>query len=197
MIVVDVETTGLEPQRHSIVSIGAVDFSEPDNLLYLECRVWDGAEITAEALGINGFSEEEVKSAGRKSLEEVVREFLEWTEGVRDRTLAGENPSFDRDFLKSSAQRYGIEWTLGHRAVDMHSVCYARYIKRGVNPPMKDGRTDLNSDRIFNYAGLPNEPKPHNALTGAKTEAEALSRLIYGRQLLEEFKQHPVPFYLL
>jgi len=197
MIVVDTETTGLDPYKNSIVSIGALDLSNPENQFYQECKIWDGAEVTEEALKINGFSNTEIIDPKKRNLEEIIKDFLKWAEDIKDKTMAGENPSFDRDFLKFSAQKYGIEWTLSHRTIDLHSLCYAHYLKRGLKPPIKDNKTDLNTDKILNYIGLPDEPRPHNALTGAKMEAEAFSRLIFGKLLLNEFKNYPIPDYLL
>jgi len=55
----------------------------------------------------------------------------------------------------------------------------------------------LSLDEIAKYAGLKEEPRPHNALTGAKFEAEAFSRIVYGKPLLPEFKNYEVPKYLL
>ena len=43
------------------------------------------------------------------------------------------------------------------------------------------------------YVGLPEEPKPHKGINGAKFEAEAMSRLIYGRGLLKEFDCFEIP----
>ena len=197
MIVVDVETTGLDPRKHSIVSIGAVDFSNPKNQFYQECQIWDGAEVTQEALEVNGFSEEEVRDPHKKTLEEIAKEFFKWMERLPDKTLAGQDPSFDKGFLKALAERHGIEWKLGRRTVDLHSICYFHHLKKGVTPPTKEDRTALNLDKIANYVGLPDEPKPHNALTGAKVEAEAFSRFIFGKPLLEEFKKFPIPAHLL
>ena len=48
MIIIDVETTGLDPKKYSIVSIGAVDFKKPMRTFYEECRIWDGAEVSEE-----------------------------------------------------------------------------------------------------------------------------------------------------
>ena len=45
MIVVDVETTGVDARKNSIVSIGAVDFENQKNQFYGECKIWEGAEI--------------------------------------------------------------------------------------------------------------------------------------------------------
>ena len=38
------------------------------------------------------------------------------------------------------------------------------------------------------------EPKPHNALTGAKSHAEVISRLLYDKKLLPEFEQFEIPW---
>lgn len=196
MIVVDCETTGLNPRKNSIVSIGALDFYYPHNKFYEECRIWEGAEIEQTALDVNGFKKEQIKDPNKKSLEQVIKEFLEWTNSCFDIIFAGENPRFDIDFLKESADRYNIIFKFTLRSIDLHSICTSHYIRRGITPPLKDRRTDLNSDKILNYVGLPSEPKPHNALTGAKMEAEAFSRLICGRGLLDEFSTLEIPVYL-
>ena len=57
MIVVDVETSGLDDEKNSLLSIGAVDFYNPKNQFYGECRVREGAEVNPEALEVNGFTE--------------------------------------------------------------------------------------------------------------------------------------------
>ncbi len=197
MIVIDVETTGLDPKKNSIVSIGAIDFSNPQYQFYQECKIWDGAEIADEALAINGFTREQITNPNKKTLEQTMRDLIKWMSPIEDQTLAGENPSFDRDFLINSFLRYNLNQRLGHRTIDLHSLAYSHHLKRKVQIPLKKSRTDLNTDKILNYVGLPSEPKPHHALTGAKMEAEAFSRLIYGKSLLEEFKDFPIPDYLL
>ncbi len=187
MIVVDVETTGLNPEKHSIVSIGALDFLNPKNQFYQECRIWEGAEISQEALQINGFSEKQIKDKNKQSLQETIKNFAEWLKNIDDKTIAGENPSFDRDFLISSATRYKIDLGIGKRIVDLHSISYSYHLKKGFHIPLKDKKSDLNLDKTLAFVGLPIEPKPHNALNGAKMEAEALSRIIYGKSLLPDF----------
>ena len=42
MIVLDTESTGLNPLTDSILSIGAIDLNDPTNQFYDECRIWDG-----------------------------------------------------------------------------------------------------------------------------------------------------------
>ena len=195
MIVVDVETTGTNPKVHSIVSIGAVDFAQPDRQFYRECRIFDGAEVEAAALAVNGFSLEQVTDTHKQTLEQTMAEFIAWCRPVADRTLGGHNTSFDRDFLQASVERYNLAYRFGNRVLDLHSFCWMHMARCGQTQPTKGGRSGLGSDVILQYVGLPEEPEPHNGLVGAKMEAEAFCRLAYGRHLLDEFKIHPLPAY--
>ncbi len=196
MIVIDVETTGLDPQRNSIVSVGAVDFSNPTNQFYLENRISDGAEVVEAALKVNGFTLEGVIDLHKPSLEGAIKRFLAWARLIHDQTLAGENPSFDRSFVQAAILRYGLKYTFGHRVVDLHSISYAHVTGCGEAIPLRNNRTNIDTNWILGYVGIGPEPKPHNALTGAKMEAEAFSRLIHGRVLLDEFSHLSVPSYL-
>lgn len=197
MIVVDVETTGVDFKKHSIVSIGAVDFSNPLNNFYQENKIWFGAEVDPIALQINGFTEEQITDLSKKTLKENITDFIEWSKFIEDITLAGENVArFDAMFLKDSADRYGIEFSFGIRSVDLHALSYVNHLEKGIEIPLNKNRTNISSDTTFTYVGLPEEPKPHNALIGAKMEAEAFSRLIYGKILFKEFQKYPLPQYL-
>lgn len=196
MIALDIEASGTEPQSHSILSIGAVDMRNPKNQFYDECRVWDGALITKEALEVNGFTEEEATDPTRKSEEEIVRAFIAWAGDIEDTTFLGQNPSFDRDFVKAACLRAKIEFPFAHRTVDTHTLAFMHMVKRGVRPPFDTARrrTALNLDVILQYVGIPEEPQPHNALTGALAHAECASRLLYGREMLSEFEVYPIPW---
>jgi hypothetical protein len=69
-------------------------------------------------------------------------------------------------------------------------------VKAGITPPFdaEHKRTALNLDAVLNYCGIPEEPDPHNALTGAKCHAEVASRLLYNRPLLPEFAAYALPW---
>jgi len=135
MIVLDVEATGVEPKIHSIVSLGALDLANPTNRFYMECKVWDGAHIMDEALGVNGFTREQVTDASKPSEADLTHAFLQWSEGVEERTFAGQNVSFDRDFLKEAAERAGhTNWPFAHRTLDTHTMCFMHMIHRGLQP---------------------------------------------------------------
>jgi len=195
MLVVDVEASGTEAHKHSIVSVGALDLANPKNRFYEECRVWDGAHIMDEALVVNGFTKEQITDPKKQSEAYLVHAFIHWSESIEERTLAGQNVSFDRDFLKYASERAGhTEWPFAYRTIDTHTLCYMHMINRGLNPPIMKRRSALDLDAVLNYCGIPEEPNPHNALTGALSHAEIISRLLYDRKLLSEFNQFEIPW---
>jgi DNA polymerase III epsilon subunit-like protein len=197
MIVLDIEASGTNYEKHSIVSLGAIDFSDPARQIYEECRIWDGAHIEDEAMAVNGFTEEEIADPGKQSEADLTHKFLAFALACPERTLAGQNVSFDRDFLKAAAHRAGhTDWPFAHRTIDTHTLCYMHMVKRGIEPPTDPVKkhSKLNLDAVLNYCGIPEEPKPHNALTGAKCHAEVISRLLYDKKLLPDFEQHEIPW---
>ncbi|MCE9541105.1 3'-5' exonuclease [Candidatus Kaiserbacteria bacterium] len=195
MLVVDVEASGVEAQKHSIVSVGALDLANPTNRFYMECRVWDGAHIMDEALAVNGFSKAQITDPKKASEAELIHAFEAWSESVPERTLAGQNVSFDRDFLKHAAERAGhTAWPFAYRTIDTHTLCYMHMVLKGLTPPTRNRRSALDLDAVLNYCGIPEEPAPHNALTGALSHAEVIARLLYGRKLLPEFMQFEIPW---
>ena len=193
MIVVDVETTGTDPARHSIVSIGAVEFERPDRTYYRECRLFDGAAVETAALAVNGFTLEHITDATKPTLESAIGEFIAWCRESEERTLGGHNTSFDRDFLQASADRYNLAWRFGNRVLDLHSFGWMHMRQRGLTPPGRGGRSGISFDTVAVYVGLPEEPEPHHGLTGAKMEAEAFCRLMHGKPLMDEYRSFPLP----
>lgn len=197
MIIVDVEASGTESWKHSIVSVGALDLAHPEDRFYEECRIWDGAHVMEGALKVNGFTMEEITDPSKQSEADLAHKFLDWSKDAADRTLAGQNVSFDRDFLKAAAERAGhTEWPFAYRTIDTHTLCWMHMVNRGLTPPIdpRHRRSGLNLDAVMNYCGIPDEPDPHNALTGALSHAEVVSRLLYGKKLLPEFDQFEIPW---
>jgi DNA polymerase III epsilon subunit-like protein len=195
MIVLDIEASGVNPEKHSIVSIGALHLENPTNQFYDECRVWDGAHIDPKALEINGFTKEELLDPNKKSEAEIVKAFIAWATDIEgDRTLAGQNVSFDRDFVRLGAERAGIDYPFAFRTIDSHSLGQMHMIKAGITPPVANHRSALDLDAILNYCGIPDEPMPHNALTGAMSHAEVISRLLFDKKLLPVFDEFSIPW---
>ncbi|MBM3261652.1 hypothetical protein FJY93_04530 [Candidatus Kaiserbacteria bacterium] len=196
MIVLDVEASGTNYAKHSIVSVGALELENPGNRVYLECHIWDGAHIEDDAMKVNGFTHEQITDSTKITEAELARQFVEWSYSTDERTLAGQNVSFDRDFLKAAAERAKLSWPFAHRTIDTHSLAWMHMVKRGVQPPIDPQKrhSKLNLDAVLNYCGIPDEPEPHNALTGALSHAEVISRLLYDKKILPEFEQFEIPW---
>lgn len=195
MIVVDVESTGLDTRLCSLLSVGAVEFEHPENMFYMECRMFDGAHCEKEAQAIHGFTDEEMRDPEKKSDREVLESFLAWMANCKEWTLAGQNPAFDRDMLKETAHRYHINWPLAQRIVDLHSVAFYHYTKIGKSIPRKNNHSALNLDAVMGHVGVPIKRGKHNALQDAKLEAEAFSRLLSNKALFKEYVGYPVPLW--
>ena len=196
MLVLDIEGSGLSYEKNSIVSLGAIDLDNPTNRFYAECRVWDGAHIEPDALEVNGFTKEEVTDPNKMTEAELIRNFIGWAQDLHNRTFAGQNVSYDRDMAKAAAHRAHLDWNFAHRTIDVHTLGWMHMVKRGLVPPLDEEhhRSALNLDVLLNYCGIPEEPQPHNALTGALCHAEVISRLLHNKKLLPEFEQYEMPW---
>jgi DNA polymerase III epsilon subunit-like protein len=195
MIVLDVEASGLNYEKHSILSIGALDFDNPDNRFYGECQAWEGAHMSDEALEVNGFSEAEATDDTKQTEAQLLAQFITWAEGIEDQTFVGQNVSFDRDFIKAACERAGYNYPFAHRTLDTHTMAYMHHVLHHIEIPIVKRHSGLNIEAVTTYVGIPEEPKPHNALTGALIHAEFTSRLMYGKKLLPEFEQFDIPSY--
>lgn len=197
MICIDVEASGTNYDKHSIVSLGAVDLHHPERRFYGECQIWNGAHVMEDALEVNGYTEAEITDPTKQTEADLVRAFLDWTKDMEDRTLVGQNISFDRDMVRAACDRADLDYNLAYRTLDTHTLCYMHIIKSGLPAPVdkEHRRSALNFDDVLNYCGIPDEPDPHNALTGALCHAEVASRLLFDRPLLPEFAQFPIPWH--
>jgi DNA polymerase III epsilon subunit-like protein len=192
IIVVDVETTGLHPDKNGIVSIGAVVYEDPTKTFYEECRVREDAYIDPKALVVNGFTKTEIRDENKFSEARLIEHFAEWWKsiGFEDNIIAGHNVHFDWGFLNEAFIRNNVALLINKRILDLHSLCMASLLRRGKLVG------EIHSDFLMSYVGLPTEPKPHNALNGALWETEALSRLTIGKNKLPQFAQYSLPEYL-
>lgn len=193
MIVADMEATGLDHNRHSIISIGSIEFENPKNQFYMECKPFEGADIDDEGIAVAGFTREQLKEKDRVPLTDMIKRFYEWTLTCGEKTLMGQNVSCDRDFINTALGRAGISWHFSFRTIDLHSIAYFHHLQNGIDVPKQNDRSGLNLDVIARYTGLPERESAHNGLWDAKLEAEALSRMLHGKILLEDFKDKSIP----
>lgn len=159
MIVLDIETTGIDETINSILSIGAVSL-ETNEEFYIELKARNDDIISPKALEINGFTLEECYKSNI-SQEEGYLMFVDFCKKQNDFLIGGQQiGTFDLKFLKYINDVFNHEWLFGYRSVDLHSIAYHKYKK------------SMSLDKILIELGLDPEPKPHNALTGALLEAK-------------------------
>ncbi|MCX8158947.1 MAG: hypothetical protein N3D20_01500 [Candidatus Pacearchaeota archaeon] len=197
MIVVGIETTGPDPKRNSIISIGSLDTEkllsdEKEPLFYGECRIRQGAEIEPLALKISSFTEHQIKYQNPESHDELIRRWVFWIKSSKDKTLAGENIGyFGLPFIKYALYSSGydldfINKTIGTRSIDIHSLSYAHHQATNTPIPSKYERSALSLDETLVYLNLPKKPSPHNALIEAILKAEAYYRLVFSDSLFSK-----------
>lgn len=182
--------TGLDVQNCAVISVGAIDLTNPERRIYIEMRPFDGAKIEDEGLAVNGFTREQLEKI-EYSQEDGLKLLKEFLDNSSSRTVLGQNVATDVAFLNNSFFRSGIDCRIPYRVLDLHSMVCAKLILNGENIPMEERKSTLNLDTLLNMAGIPEEPKPHIAINGALSAAEVYFRLIKGKAELKEFEKYP------
>ena len=191
--VLDVEATGLDPMKGAILSVGMVAYSGRLSMFYKEYYPFEGAEISEESMRIHDLELDRLKKGPENDPRNVVADIKSFMQANGCIMIAGQNPGFDRSYVNAYAERYGSDFRLPFGMLDLHSFCLGRMLGNGIEPPKKDGHSALGLDKVLSFVGLGQRQGPHNALDDAKLEFEALCRLIYGKSVLPEFGNRPVP----
>ena len=170
IVVVDVETSGLDPRIHGILEIGAVKMATGDEFT-CEVRLEDDMVYDQGVYRVNGIAEERARSSERMSVEAALFELFGWLspcpDGGKGWLMAGSNPRFDDGFLRAA---YGddtaAKYPFLRHLLDLQTVAFTYFVATGTPMPKS-----LSADAIYRAVGLPEEPKPHQALRGARYEA--------------------------
>ena len=170
VLVTDAETSGTDPLKHGLLSIGAAWITNPEKQFYIECRLDDDREITEKSLGINGFTSDQCRDKKKPSVIEAVQAYFNWVESttpcpIGQVIFAGENPQFDRGFITYHQFPKVLDWPFSYRLLDMHSVAFGRFF------------LSLRHSEICKALLLKPEPCPHHALTGALSEVAIFRKL--------------------
>ena len=176
MIVFDVETSGLDERTNGVLGLGAIMLPGGDTF-YHEPRLIESLKAHPKALEVNGFTEEEVRSKGRIDMHETLTAFNNWAVGAHDMILAGWNTTFDYRFLSAEYARHDIRWPFKYRVVDIQTIAYTIMRIKDQWTPMHDGVSTVGLNYTLKWLGLPKEPEPHNALTGAQCNVDVLMAL--------------------
>lgn len=200
MLVVDVETTGPDLKLEgpdfpgfSILSIGAVYFGDPSFTFYEECRQQNGTKITESSLKVAQFTKKQIQDTDKPTVDIVVKNFLDWAEQFQDKTFAGMNSFFDWGPIDDVVRKFLPDYFINVRTVELHTVCYQKYLELGLEVPLDRGFSRLNLKRIMEFVGIENLDIPHHALEDAKIETECFYRLWYGINKIDTFSKYPVP----
>ena len=162
--VLDLETTGLSPDRDRITEVGVVKASPGEVLGEFATLVHPGCAIPASITAVTGITHRMV--AGHPPIEAVLPTLLEFL--GTDTVLVAHNASFDTRFLAAALARHGYPG-LGLEVVD--TVAVARRVLRDE----VRGLTSLS--RLAPPSHLLIMPD-HRALTDARATLHVLHGLI-------------------
>lgn len=172
-IVLDTETTGLDPSKNRIVEIGAIELmNHVPTGRHFHKYINPEMDIPAEATNVHGITNERV--AKEPVFAEIAAEFIDF---AGDAKFVIHNAEFDMGFLNAEFARLGFEKMPMSRAVD--TVRMARQKFPGAPASL---------DALCKRFGIDNT---HRTLHGALLDADLLAKvyleLIGGRQSGMEF----------
>lgn len=162
ILVLDVETTGLDPEKHRVVELAAVPVY-PDRPITIRRSTLVDPEMTIppEARGIHHISDDDVK--GKPLLEDAL---LEVTKGYRTFVPAAHNKDFDSKFLPGLEGEWICTWRCAKHIwpeAPSHSNQTLRYWLELFSEPAH------------------NAMPPHRAGPDAWVTAHILKRMLEGR----------------
>lgn len=170
-VTLDLETTGLQPDKDTILEIGAIKVVEGSVADTYATFVDPRREIPSRITEITGITGDMV--AGQPGIESALPRLLEF---CGDYPLLGHNLVFDYSFVKYGAAGQGLSF----EKEGMDTLA----ISRKVLPDLKSRSLQY----LRKYYGIPQD-KAHRALDDART-----TYLLY-EKLREEFGQsHPEAF---
>lgn len=102
-IVLDVETTGLQPQKDKILEIGAAKVQRGKVCTTYQTLINTGSPVPERIQELTGITDA-MRKSGRK-IKEVMEEFVLF---CGDLPILGHNVSFDYSFLKQTAAECGL-----------------------------------------------------------------------------------------
>ncbi|MCK9352318.1 MAG: 3'-5' exonuclease [Candidatus Paceibacterota bacterium] len=173
---IDVETTGLDPDRHELIEIGCVlarqiaQEGKGPALLMLdefECKIMPEHLETAdpESLAIIGFKKENWADA--IPLAEAMEKF---SERVRGASFVAHNAFFDYAFIEHAFKKTGVKNFMHYHRLDTVSIAFAKlYDKTEVEK--------FSLRFLCEYFGVENK-NAHTALSDARATFEVYKRLM-------------------
>ena len=200
MIVLDIETSGLDNVKCGIWQIGAIDLDTNEEFLE-ESKIDDedlilDFRVAKPVLEVIGKKEEDLRDNTKQSQKQLLINFFNWCENRKLKNCLCQNPQFDLGFIWAKARKYGLEIPLHHRAYDLHSFASLKYFQLNNKFLIKEDHDDMGLKNILNFCGMQDDRGVHNALEDCKLTAECFSRIVYSKNLFSEYSELPIPEYL-
>lgn len=175
-IFLDIETTGLDPNKHRAIDVGlkVVDISsgvmrgDYQSVIRVSPEMW--ARRDPVSMEINGFSWELVNSGKEPAqVAQEIIEFLTRMQIVRGKAVfICQNPGFDRAFFAQLVDVYTQERLLWpYHWLDMASMYWALLVQRNQRNGTPFPETiNLSKNEIAREHRLPAEQQPHRSMNG-------------------------------
>jgi CRISPR-associated protein Cas2 len=160
--VVDLETTGLNPEKDAIIMLSALKVVPGQADSVFESFVRTDIPIAAQITKLTGISSETLVAKG-KELKDVMGEFTAFTEGCK---LVAHNISFDLAFLGAARKKLQLK-PLVNETIDTLALARKKLHK------LKDHKLAT----VAQYFGI-NAAGMHNASTDCAITKEVYERLI-------------------
>lgn len=204
MIVVDLETSGLDSSKCGIWQIGAVDIFTKEEF-FQESRIDEEDVVVKEALIVTGKTEAELRDSSKQSQKKLLENFSRWFSKRKNRIFVAQNPQFDFSFLSLKYKKYELKMPFGYRALDLHTLASLKYFQLNGKFLLENKSSGMSLSKIADFCGIEDtrrilgegkiikEGESHNALGDARLEAECLSRIVFGKNLLREYSASPIP----
>lgn len=170
LAITDVEMTGLDYRIHEIVEIGLI-VAEQKTLKILDewtvkVKPRHIKTAAAEALKVCGYNKLDwVNAIGLKEAMEI------YSKKTKNAIFVAQNSFFDWAFLSEAFKDTGVEDHTDYHRVDLFSIGWSR----------KNELKDLKSFKLSEmckYFDIPEEPRPHRAINGARKAYEVLKVLM-------------------
>lgn len=177
LLFLDTETGGIDPHKHSLLSIGYVLYDEQLGImekddLYLLSEKY---VVTQTAKNINhfDFAKHNERAIPAKNIINTFSRINEQYFDGKRIALAGHNIQFDIQFIKKMYARNhkSYEKTFQHRAVDTYSIL------KFLNDAGKIDMDNITSAKAFSYFGIKVNGR-HTALGDATATLELYKQLI-------------------
>ncbi|MDR1663953.1 MAG: type I-E CRISPR-associated endoribonuclease Cas2e [Clostridiales bacterium] len=161
-VVVDVETTGLEPETDELLEIGALKVSAHEIIDTFQSIIHIERPIPPHIKSLTGITDERVHENGRPILD-VLNEFFAFIGAL---PIVAHNVDFDTGFLLSACARHGLR-LFSNRCIDTLSL--AKRLIKDI-PDHKLGT-------LANYFNLP-QNNAHRSLGDCQTTKALFEKLI-------------------